>query len=94
MIAVRKIRIEEEFAANTVARAPAPKLYVVANEAPAEAEAFATVGGTLKNIALFAAAPFIGLAYIVALPFVGLAVFHVIMLIGAALPVFRSLRPS
>ena len=26
--------------------------------------------------------------------FVGLAVFHVIMLIGAALPVFRSLRPS
>lgn len=26
--------------------------------------------------------------------FVGLAVFHVIMLIGAALPVFRSLRPT
>jgi hypothetical protein len=26
--------------------------------------------------------------------FVGLAVFHVIMLVGAALPVFRSLRPS
>jgi cation transport ATPase len=26
--------------------------------------------------------------------FVGLAVFHVIMLLGAALPVFRSLRPS
>jgi hypothetical protein len=26
--------------------------------------------------------------------FVGLALFHVIMLIGAALPVFRSLRPS
>jgi hypothetical protein len=26
--------------------------------------------------------------------FVGLAVFHVIMLIGAAAPVFRSLRPS
>lgn len=25
--------------------------------------------------------------------FVGLAVFHVIMLVGAALPVFRSLRP-
>ncbi|MDQ6849470.1 MAG: hypothetical protein M3070_05755 [Actinomycetota bacterium] len=26
--------------------------------------------------------------------FVGLAVFHVLMLVGAALPVFRSLRPS
>ena len=26
--------------------------------------------------------------------FVGLAVFHVIMLLGAALPVFRSLRPT
>ena len=26
--------------------------------------------------------------------FVGLAVFHVVMLIGAALPVFRSLRPT
>jgi hypothetical protein len=26
--------------------------------------------------------------------FVGLAVFHVIMLIGAAVPVFRSLRPT
>jgi ATP synthase I subunit len=26
--------------------------------------------------------------------FAGLAVFHVVMLIGAALPVFRSLRPS
>lgn len=26
--------------------------------------------------------------------FVGLAVFHVIMLVGAALPVFRSLRPQ
>jgi len=32
----------------------------------------ATVGGALKNIALFFAAPFIGLAYVVALPFVGL----------------------
>jgi hypothetical protein len=33
----------------------------------------ATAGG-LKNVALFFAAPFIGLAYIVALPFYGLAV--------------------
>ncbi len=42
----------------------------VAAEAPV-AEA-ASVGSVLKNIALFFAAPFIGLAYIVALPFVGL----------------------
>jgi len=32
------------------------------------------VGGALKNIALFFAAPFIGLVYVVALPFVGLGV--------------------
>ena len=32
----------------------------------------------LKNIALFFAAPFIGLAYIVALPFVGLGIMAVL----------------
>lgn len=42
----------------------------VAAEAPA-AEA-GGIGGMLKNIALFVAAPFIGLAYIVAFPFVGI----------------------
>jgi DNA-binding NtrC family response regulator len=41
-------------------------------EAPAVAEPLST-GGILKNIALFFAAPFVGLAYIIALPFVGLA---------------------
>jgi hypothetical protein len=43
-------------------------------KAPMEARAAApeAAGGTLKNIALFLAAPFIGLAYITALPFVGL----------------------
>jgi len=39
--------------------------------APA-AEARGGVGTALKNVALFLAAPFIGLAYIVAMPFVGL----------------------
>jgi CheY-like chemotaxis protein len=44
-----------------------------ADQAPAAIEvgAAATAGGVVKNIALFFAAPFIGLAYIVALPFVG-----------------------
>ncbi len=79
MTALRKILIEEEpVVAATVVRAPAVKLYVVTNNAPAEAEAPEAAGGALKNIALFFAAPFIGLAYIVALPFVGLAVLAVL----------------
>ena len=80
MTALRKILIEEEpvFAAS-VARAPATKLYIVTNTAPAEAAATPeTAGNVLKNIVLFFAAPFIGLAYIVALPFVGLAVLAVL----------------
>ena len=75
MTALRKIRIEEE----TVFTAPVgrtPKLYVVATNLPAEAEA--EKGNVLKNILLFFAAPFFGLAYIVALPFVGLAVLAVV----------------
>jgi hypothetical protein len=78
MTALRKILIEEEpVVAATVARAPAVKLYVVTNEAPAEATPEAT-GNALKNVALFFAAPFIGLAYIIALPLVGLAVLAVL----------------
>ena len=42
----------------------------VAGEAPSAESA--GIGSVLKNIALFFAAPFIGLAYIVALPFVGI----------------------
>ena len=79
MTAVRKIRIEEEpVFATPVARVPATKLYVVTNNAPAEAAAPEAAGNALKNIVLFFAAPFIGLAYIVALPFVGLAVLAVL----------------
>lgn len=77
MTALRKILIEEEFVANNVVRAPVTKLYVVADNAPAEVPEEAA-GSTLKNIALFLAAPFIGLAYIIALPFVGLAVIAVL----------------
>jgi CheY-like chemotaxis protein len=50
------------------AAAPAPA--VAAPEA--RAENAAGIGATLKNIALFFAAPFVGLAYILAFPFVGL----------------------
>jgi hypothetical protein len=90
MTALRKIRIEEEPAANTVVRAPAPKLYVVTNNAPVEAPQAA--GGTLKNVALFLAAPFIGLAYIVALPLVGLVVMAV--LVGRAAAKFNAIRKA
>ena len=78
MYAARKILVEEEPVAATVARAPAVKLYVVTNNAPTEVEAPEAAGGALKNIALFFAAPFIGLVYIIALPFVGLAVLAVL----------------
>lgn len=79
MTALRKIRIEEEpvVAATEAARAPA-KLYVVTNNVPAEAAASEKAGSVLKNIALFFAAPFIGLVYIVAFPFVGLALLAVL----------------
>ena len=94
MTALRKILIEEEpvFAA-PVARAPAAKLYVVTNIAPAEAAAAPeTAGNVLKNIVLFFAAPFIGLAYIVALPFVGLAVLA--MLAARAIAKYEAVKTA
>ena len=76
MTALRKILVveEEPVVAAKAAQAPAAKLYLMTGKAPMEARAAApeAAGGTLKNIALFLAAPFIGLAYITALPFVGL----------------------
>ena len=87
MTALRKFLIEEEPLVTTaVARAPAAKLYVVTAKAPAEATAAApeAAGSTVKNIALFFAAPFIGLAYIVALPFVGLGLLAVLTVRAAA----------
>ena len=93
MTAVRKIQIEEEpvFAA-PVARMPATKLYVVTNNAPAETAAPEATGNALKNIVLFFAAPFIGLAYIVALPVVGLAVLAV--LTGRVAAKFEAVRTA
>ena len=49
-----------------------PAEVVEAVDLPAAAEAPAAAVSALKNMVLFFAAPFIGLAYIVALPFVGL----------------------
>lgn len=74
MTALRKILFVEEqpMVAAKVGRARAAKLYVMTGNAPLEARAAApeAAGSTLKNIALFLTAPFIGLAYIFALPLV------------------------
>lgn len=89
MTAVRKIRFDNEFAAEAP-RKPAAKLYVVANtKGPATAEAPAE-GSVLKNIALFLVAPFIGLAYIIAFPVVGLVALAV--LAGRLAAKFNAVR--
>ena len=87
MTALRKILVEEEVVTAPVARAP--KLYVVA--APVETAAPEAAGSAFKNILLFFAAPFLGLAYIIALPVVGLAVVAVLLarLAAARFPVIR-----
>ncbi len=54
---------------NRVSAAPIP----TATAAAVPASAGQRVGTFVKNVGLFFAAPFIGLAYVVALPFVGLA---------------------
>jgi CheY-like chemotaxis protein len=64
-----------EDSARDVLAAPAAAAEAVAAAAPEEAAAEAAPAGSmLKNIVLFFAAPFIGLAYIMAMPFYGLAV--------------------
>jgi hypothetical protein len=75
MTALRKILIEEETVFTApVTRTPA-KLYVVANNATPAVE---EEGSALKNIVLFFAAPFIGLAYIVLFPLAGLVALAVL----------------
>ena len=82
MTALRKALVHNEApAATVVARAPA-KIYAFppkAGTATPESTATAT-----KNIALFLAAPFIGLAYIVAFPVVGLGLLAVLTVRAAA----------
>jgi len=89
MTALRKIRTEENFAAATAVCAPAAKLYVVPTNAPVATEAPAA-GNLVKNVALFLAAPFIGLVYVIALPIVGLAV--MVMLAGRAAAKFNAVK--
>ena len=56
------------------AEATLPPAVIAEPAAPAQAAAAAPgAGRSVKNVALFVAAPFIGLAYAVAFPFVGLA---------------------
>jgi len=66
-----------------------------AEEAPAAIEAAepAAKQSQLKNIALFFAAPFIGLAYIVAMPFVGFAMLAWLAL-GAAARRYKAVRTA
>ncbi len=64
----------EGSARDALAAPTAQVIALPATEQTAKAEPAAS-GSALKNILLFFAAPFIGLAYIVALPFVGLGVF-------------------
>jgi len=73
-----------EDSARDALAAPAAQVLALpaATEAP-QAEP-AAAGSVLVNIALFFAAPFIGLAYIIALPFVGLGVFAVLAARAAA----------
>lgn len=73
-----------EGSARDALAAPAAQVLALpaATVAP-QAEPAAT-GSALVNIALFFAAPFIGLAYIIALPFVGLGVFAVLAARAAA----------
>ena len=91
MTALRKIFVAEE---PVLAVEPLPtraaKLYVVANKPAEEAVEAGLVAG-LKNVALFFAAPFIGLAYIIALPFVGLGYLAVLAVrIAARYPGVRT----
>jgi hypothetical protein len=44
----------------------------VTTASPRQEQELVAKGNPIKNIALFLAAPFIGLAYIVAMPFVGI----------------------
>jgi CheY-like chemotaxis protein len=76
-----------EDSARDALEAPAAVAEAAASPAVADAPSAepATLASALKNIALFFAAPFIGLAYIVALPFVGLGFLAVMGVRAAAL---------
>jgi CheY-like chemotaxis protein len=77
--------IEQSAAALLAAPAIAAPQTEPASEMAVAAVATHGIGRRLKNIALFFAAPFIGLAYAVMLPFVGIA-----MLVGIAVQAMRD----
>jgi CheY-like chemotaxis protein len=64
----------------------------VATPEAAETAAPATAGTVIKNIALFLAAPFIGLAYLLAFPFIGLGM--VAWMGGKALMKYGAVRKT
>jgi len=64
--------IEESAHAALAGPIAAPANEAVASAAAAPAEETHTFARTVKNVALFFAAPFVGLAYVLAFPFVGL----------------------
>src|SRR5271169_436829 len=70
--------IEDSARDALAAPAVAPEVVVLPVAGEAQAAEAGGIGAALKNIALFFAAPFIGLAYIIALPIVGLGVFAVL----------------
>jgi len=73
-----------EDSARDALAAPAPQVLALPAASVTPQAAPAATGSALVNIALFFAAPFIGLAYILALPFVGLGVFAVLAARAAA----------
>jgi CheY-like chemotaxis protein len=73
-----------EGSARDALAAPAAQVLVLPAAAEAPLAEPAATGSALMNIALFFAAPFIGLAYIVALPFVGLGALAVLAVRAAA----------
>ena len=74
----------EESARDALAAPAAPQATVLPAAVEAAPVEPATAATTVKNIALFFAAPFIGLAYIVALPIVGLGLLAVMAARAAA----------
>src|SRR5271166_3739892 len=71
--------IETSMAAAVAAAVPAPAGVLSPVAETVEMDTGVSVGGFVKNLALFFATPFIGLAYVALLPFIGLG-----MLVGMA----------
>lgn len=73
-------------------KAPAPAPQIVAEATAVAAPAVAKKESVVKNVALFFAAPFIGLAYFIAFPFIGLAMLA--WMGGRELMKYRAVRAT